>query len=124
MHAIGLTTPILCNIPMSRNREHFLAYQRAYYRRHQERLRTLARQRYTPVKMKRKRNPQHEYDAAAAVRIATIEQQIEQLSVLRDSATGSRWHDLQQQINILRCKIQQIRKPVFRNHDEVKVFHQ
>ncbi len=108
---------------MSRNREHFLAYQRAYYIRHQERLRTLARQRYIPVKMKRKRNLQHEYDAALPARIAAVEQQIEQLTAERDSATGNRWHDLQQQINILRCKIEQMKKPVFRNHDEIKVFH-
>ncbi len=108
---------------MSRNREHFLAYQRAYYLRHQERLRTLARQRYTPVKMKQKRKQKETYEAAAAARIAAIEQQIDDLLVEREQATGDRWHDLQQQINILRCKIEQIRKPVFQNHDEVKVYH-
>ena len=54
---------------------------------------------------------------AAVCKIAELEQRISDLQEQRTHATGAAFDELTAQINILRCKVGQIQKPVYQCHE-------
>ena len=70
-------------------------------------------------------NEQRQRDTAEQrEKIAKIEQRIKDLQKQRDTESGARYDELTTQINILRCKIIQTKKPVYQCDTAISVCYE
>ncbi len=98
-----------------RDREKFLAYQKAYYHSHKKE--QPAKRKYVrhkePVHRSHAVKEETAYRKTIPEKIELLEKRINALKQQLANANSEQADDLQRQINILNVKILQVQKPVF-----------